>query len=378
MTDVLDDDELTPIFAQPAERLVGKRTRIPDDEMLPETAYQIVHDETMLDGNARLNLATFVTTWMDDYANRLYTETVRQEHDRQGRVPAARPRSRTSCWRMLADLWNAPDATDADRHLHHRIVRGVHARRAGASNAAGSTPAGPPGRPPSGPNLVMSAAVQVVLGEVLQLLGRRAAATCRSAATTPYSTGTIWSPTSTRTPSGWSRSWASPTRVLRAGPEIAAHSTRSRPRPASTSRSTSTAPPARWSRRSCSPTSSWDFRLTRVHSINTSGHKYGLVYPGLGWVVWRDSAVRCRTISCFEVSYLGGDMPTFALNFSRPGRPGAAAVLPVPPARPQRLPPGAAGLARMSPRYLSHGIGEIGRVRSRGATAPTSRSSRGS
>jgi glutamate decarboxylase len=62
----------------------------------------------------------------------------------------------------------------------------------------------------------------------------------------------------------------------------------------------------------------WDFRLPRVSSINASGHKYGLVYPGLGWVVWREASLLPESL-IFKVSYLGGEMPTFALNFSRPG-----------------------------------------------------------
>ena len=66
------------------------------------------------------------------------------------------------------------------------------------------------------------------------------------------------------------------------------------------------------------PDLEWDFRVPRVASINTSGHKYGLVYPGLGWVVWRDTESLPEDL-VFRVSYLGGDMPTFALNFSRPG-----------------------------------------------------------
>lgn len=64
------------------------------------------------------------------------------------------------------------------------------------------------------------------------------------------------------------------------------------------------------------PELSWDFRLDNVVSINTSGHKYGLVYPGIGWVVWRDKAFLPREL-VFEVSYLGGTMPTMAINFSR-------------------------------------------------------------
>ena len=62
----------------------------------------------------------------------------------------------------------------------------------------------------------------------------------------------------------------------------------------------------------------WDFRLPRVASINTSGHKYGLVYPGVGWVLWRDVEALPDEL-VFNVNYLGGNMPTFALNFSRPG-----------------------------------------------------------
>jgi glutamate decarboxylase len=66
------------------------------------------------------------------------------------------------------------------------------------------------------------------------------------------------------------------------------------------------------------PELEWDFRLPRVASINTSGHKYGLVYPGVGWIVWRDSAALPDDL-IFWVNYLGDNMPTFALNFSRPG-----------------------------------------------------------
>ena len=66
------------------------------------------------------------------------------------------------------------------------------------------------------------------------------------------------------------------------------------------------------------PKLSWDFRISRVHSINVSGHKFGLVYPGVGWVLWRDSEALPQDL-VFKVNYLGGEMPTFALNFSRPG-----------------------------------------------------------
>jgi glutamate decarboxylase len=66
------------------------------------------------------------------------------------------------------------------------------------------------------------------------------------------------------------------------------------------------------------PDLEWDFRLERVQSINASGHKYGLVYPGVGWAIWRDKEALPKDL-IFDVNYLGGHMPTFALNFSRPG-----------------------------------------------------------
>jgi len=71
------------------------------------------------------------------------------------------------------------------------------------------------------------------------------------------------------------------------------------------------------------PGVAWDFRVPRVASINASGHKYGLVYPGVGWVVWRDAQALSEDL-VFKVNYLGGQMPTFALNFSRSGAPIAA------------------------------------------------------
>jgi glutamate decarboxylase len=66
------------------------------------------------------------------------------------------------------------------------------------------------------------------------------------------------------------------------------------------------------------PDLEWDFRLPLVKSINASGHKYGLVYPGVGWIMWRSHEDLPEEL-IFHVNYLGGDMPTFTLNFSRAG-----------------------------------------------------------
>jgi glutamate decarboxylase len=67
-----------------------------------------------------------------------------------------------------------------------------------------------------------------------------------------------------------------------------------------------------------SPELLWDFRLPRVQSINASGHKYGGVLPGVGWVLWRDDTLLPEPLR-FNVNDLGGQMPTIGMNFSRPG-----------------------------------------------------------
>jgi glutamate decarboxylase len=106
------------------------------------------------------------------------------------------------------------------------------------------------------------------------------------------------------------------------------------------------------------PDLAWDFRVARVQSINASGHKYGLVYPGLGWVLWRDPGALPEEL-VFHVDYLGGDMRTFSLNFSRPGAQVAAQYY-------NFLRLGHAGYravnqaCRDTARWLAERVGEVG------------------
>ena len=92
----------------------------------------------------------------------------------------------------------------------------------------------------------------------------------------------------------------------------------------------------------------WDFRLPRVKSINASGHKYGLSPLGVGWVVWREEEDLPEEL-IFNVNYLGGEMPTFALNFSRPGGQIIAQYY-------NLLRNGRNGYARIQQACLDHGI----------------------
>src|SRR6478672_12108226 len=100
------DTALQPRFTRSGMATVP-RDRIPEEPMLPQTAYQVVLDEVMLDGNARFNLATFVTTWMDEEADRLYAATADKNMVDKDEYPqTAEIESR--CVRMIADLWHAP------------------------------------------------------------------------------------------------------------------------------------------------------------------------------------------------------------------------------------------------------------------------------
>ena len=140
--------------------------------MLPRTALQIVRDELILDGNARLNLATFVTTWMEPEAELLMAECSAKNMIDKDEYPQTAELERR-CVNILSHLWNAPDGAQAHRLLHHRVERGLHARRDGAAVAlAGPAPGGRAGHRQAEPGHGRQRAG--VLGEVLPLLAGRA------------------------------------------------------------------------------------------------------------------------------------------------------------------------------------------------------------
>jgi len=311
-----DHVSVNPLFARPGEDSVASKYHLEDDGMLPETAYQIVHDETMLDGNARLNLATFVSTWMDPHAEKLYAESFDKNMIDKDEYPQTAA-IETYGWRILADLWNAPEpekalGTSTVGSSEACMLAGLafkrrwqHARRAA-------------GRPTDRPNLVMSSAVQVcwekfcnywdvearyvpITEEHKTLDGHDLASyvdenTIGVVAILGVTYTGMYEPVE---------------KISAALDAIQASTGLDVPIHVDGASGAMIAP-------FLQPDLVWDFRLPRVHSVSTSGHKYGLVYPGLGWVVWRSAEYLPEDL-VFRVSYLGGEMPTFALNFSRPG-----------------------------------------------------------
>src|SRR5436190_2371536 len=103
--------DVNPVYAQPVMDKVP-RNRLPDEPMNPETAYQVVHDELLLDGNARTNLATFVTTWVEPQARMLMAECIDKNMIDKDEYPQTAELERR-CVNILASLWNSPAGSDA-------------------------------------------------------------------------------------------------------------------------------------------------------------------------------------------------------------------------------------------------------------------------
>src|ERR1700719_3216867 len=105
------DFDINPLYVRIAQEPVP-RHELPRHPMLPDTAYQVVRDELMLDGNARLNLATFVTTWMEPQARQLMTDCLDKNMIDKDEYPQTAELERR-CVNILASLWHAPDAPGA-------------------------------------------------------------------------------------------------------------------------------------------------------------------------------------------------------------------------------------------------------------------------
>ena len=297
------------------EDLAPPRHRLRDEPVAAEAAYQLVHDELLLDGNARLNLATFVTTWMEPQAGRLMSECQEKNMVDKDEYPQTAELERR-CVSILADLWHAPDPTAAvgcstTGSSEACMLAGMALKRRWSKRHSDRTSEGRP-------NLVMGANVQVcwekfcnyweveprlvpLEGQRLHLTPDEAVARCDE-----NTIGVVGILGST-----FDGSYEPIEDIASALDDLEARTGIDVPMHVDGASGAMVAP-------FLDEDLVWDFRLSRVASINTSGHKYGLVYPGVGWALWRDRDALPEDL-VFRVNYLGGDMPTFALNFSRPG-----------------------------------------------------------
>jgi len=313
--------DIRPQFARFEEVGEIPREALREEGMSPGTAYQVVHDELMLDGNARLNLATFVTTWMEPQAEQLMKDCFDKNIIDKDEYPqTAELESR--CVTMLGRLWNAPELAavtgcSTTGSSEACMLGGLALKRRwrAAREAAG--------RPHDRPNLVMGANVQVCWEKFCEYWDVEARlvevgpdSTCLTAegAVGRCDENTIG--VAAIMGSTFDGAYEPVAEISAALDRLESESGLDVPIHVDAASGGFIAP-------FLDPDVEWDFRLGRVQSINASGHKYGLVYPGVGWVVWRDKAALPDEL-VFHVDYLGGDMPTFALNFSRPGAQVAA------------------------------------------------------
>ncbi len=305
-----------PATAAPGENIDVPKYRMPDDQMAAETAYRLVHDEAMLDGNARLNLATFVGTWMDDYANRLYVESADKNMIDKDEYPQT-AEIENRCVTMLADLWNAPDP---DRAIGTSTIGSSEACMLGglALKRRWQTRRRAAGLSTERPNLIMSSAVQVCWEKFcsyFEVEPRYVPVTDDHRLLDGHGLGDYVDENTIGVVAimgvTYTGSYEPVEQIAKALDDVERDTGVDVPIHVDGASGAMVAP-------FCRPDLVWDFGIDRVASINTSGHKYGLVYPGVGWIVWRDVDALPEDL-VFRVSYLGGDMPTFALNFSRPG-----------------------------------------------------------
>jgi glutamate decarboxylase len=307
----LDED----LFASSDLAVAMPRYKIPEREHDPRHAYQVVVDELMLDGNSRQNLATFCQTWVEPEVHKLMDLTLDKNMIDKDEYPqTAEIESR--CVHILANLWNSPDAantlgTSTTGSSEGAMLGGMallwnwRARQTAA------------GKPIDRPNLV-TGPVQICWHKFTRYWGiehREIPMEGDRLIMTPdevlervdeNTIGVV--PTLGVT---FTCDYEPVEAVASALDDLQARTGLDVPMHVDGASGGFIAP-------FVEPDLVWDFRLPRVKSINTSGHKFGLAPLGVGWVIWRDAEDLPEDL-IFNVNYLGGNMPTFGLNFSRPG-----------------------------------------------------------
>jgi len=307
-------DLLSSVYADPDLMATLPSKEFPPDEMRPGDALQAIADELLLDGNARQNLATFCQTWEEAEIHLLMDLSIDKNLIDKDEYPQTAELERR-CVQMLADLWHAPEegaavGCSAIGSSEACMLGGMAAKwRWRATRRA-------EGKPTDTPNMVCGP-VQVVwhkfarywdveIREVPMAPGRYAMEPEQMLERVDENTIMVV-PTFGVTYTGAYE------RVLELSQALdGLHDEREIDVDMHVDGASGAflAP-------FCAPDVEWDFRVPRVKSISTSGHKFGLAPLGVGWVLWRDAAELPDDL-VFHVTYLGGDMPVFQINFSRP------------------------------------------------------------
>jgi glutamate decarboxylase len=308
--DRLDD----PLFARNDIVTALPKFRFPSHETDPEAVFQVVTDELLLDGNSRQNLATFCQTWEEVHVHLLMDLAMDKNMIDKDEYPQTAELEQR-CVHMLADLWNAPAAANtvgasAIGSSEACMLGGMAAKWRWRARRAAE------GKPADKPNMVCGA-VQVVWHKFAKYWDIEMREVPMRHGTYMMSAddmlervdeNTIFVvPTLGLTYTGMYEQVLELSKALDqlqadTGLDVDIH--------VDAASGGFTAP-------FCAPDLVWDFRIPRVKSISTSGHKFGLAPLGVGWIIWRDASELPDDL-IFHVNYLGGDMPVFQINFSRP------------------------------------------------------------
>ncbi|MDO5470997.1 MAG: glutamate decarboxylase [Akkermansia sp.] len=306
------DDETVSLFGSKDAACPLPTDKFPAASMRPEDSFQLIKDELMLDGNARQNLATFCQTWDDPWVHRLMDISISKNMIDKDEYPQC-AEIEQRCVRLIADLWNVPAANTP---IGCSTIGSSEACMLGGLAALWRWRARRNGKSTAKPNLVCGP-VQICWHKFCRYWDVE----MREVPMSPDSycmneeemlkrvdENTICVvPTFGVTYTG---QYEFPERICKAldklaqsgGPDVDVH--------VDAASGGFLAP-------FTAPAIPFDFRLERVKSISASGHKYGLAPVGCGWIVWRDECELPKDLT-FAVNYLGGSVPTIALNFSRP------------------------------------------------------------
>ena len=306
----------TPVYGTPFMDLNSPSEKIPDGMMPPDAAYQLVKDETFSQTQPQLNLASFVTTYMDEHATRLMNEAININSVDETEYPRVAVMNQ-KCINIMANLWNSPE----------NAVSKAGALGIGSSEACmlGGVAAlmrwkerrKAQGKKFDKPNFVISSCFQVVWEKFAQFWDiemRLVPITLEKLTLDPADAIALCDENTICvvaiegvTYTGFNDDVQALDQALeeynsKTGYEICIHVD---------------AATGGFILPFLAPEVVWDFRLKWVLSISTSGHKFGLVYPGLGWVIWKERKYLPSTMS-FSVDYLGADVIQVGLNYSRP------------------------------------------------------------
>lgn len=303
-------------FGTPSINTIAESHHFPRQEIRDDIAFQIINDELMLDGNARQNLATFCQTWDDEYVHKLMDISINKNWIDKEEYPQSAAID-MRCVNMMADLWNAPVPPGGQATGTNTIGSSEACMLGGmAMKWRWRARRQAEGKPTDKPNIVCGP-VQVCwhkfarywdveIREIPMEPGNLFMDPQRMIDACDENTiGVV--PTFGVTYTG---NYEMPDKLSLALDELQARTGLDIDIHVDAASGGFLAP-------FCAPDIVWDFRLPRVKSISTSGHKFGLAPLGCGWVIWRDAKALPDDL-IFNVDYLGGTVGTFAINFSRP------------------------------------------------------------